>query len=422
MRAGRACLLLLCLVAFAHPAATQPGESQAAFQSGSEAFAAGDYAAAADWFRAAMDAGRDDAAVRFNLAVSLYRSGDHATAAQQFREVAERFPSMRALATYNRGLALFQLQDMEDAAAAFNSVRREPQADPSLLALAEEMLDRIHGPGQRVTPSRLAYFDVSVGHDSNVVLLDESLMEADRDGSSAYLQAFAWYSAARSEVTGPRFDISGYAVRYPDASEYDQNLARAGSAWRFRPGPWQLEPGVFLSYSMLGSEGFERRIGLMLDMRRDLGPRTTVALRATAEQVDELDDVYAYLAGTRQQVRAALEHRLEEGLLSVSVEAEENRRDDAGVSPQRLRAAIRYRQPLMRHWTMQYGFAYRVSRYDRLAVTRTEDLTELSIAGLRFLQRGWRLAAELRWSENDSSDPLYGYRRTGIELGLHRAF
>jgi hypothetical protein len=36
----------------------------------------------------------------------------------------------------------------------------------------------------------------------------------------------------------------------------------------------------------------------------------------------------------------------------------------------------------------------------RLEVTRTEDLSELSVTGLRSLSRGWRFAAELRWSDN----------------------
>jgi hypothetical protein len=175
----------------------------------------------------------------------------------------------------------FRLQSLAQAEAAFRSVRQDPQADPELLALAAEMLDRISGPQRRASPSRLAYFDLAAGHDSNVVLADESLLEAGRDGSSAYLQAFAWYSGARSEASGPRFDISGYAVRYADAGEYDQNLARLGGAWRFGAGDWQMDPGLYLSYSTLGGDGFERRSGVMLDMRRDLGraPRWRCAAR-----------------------------------------------------------------------------------------------------------------------------------------------
>ncbi len=439
MRAGVRVLLVLAVCATIQTAAAQPEDPQLAFAAGSSAFAAGEYQDAAAWFQAALDAGLDEPAVHFNLAVSRYRHGDYAAAQRQFQAIAQRFPELAALATYNLGLTLVRLRRNDDAADAFDAVRSSADADPALVAMAEQMLVEV-APGrdtwdpgspdpdsrsvavQRGSWSRQAVVDVTAGYDSNVLLVDEALLDDVGDGGSAYLQAFAWLAATRAGDGGPRFNASAYLVRYPDARTYDQNIARLAAAYRIVHSGWHLDPGLHLSFATLDGDGFERRTGFTFDARSALGDHITLGLRATIENVTELDDQFAWLAGRRVLLRAALDQTLRNALLQWSVDVEHNRRDDPGVSPRRTRAAVRYRQSLSGSWEMRYGLAYRISRYSRLPVARSERLTELTVGGLRPLADGWYLAVEARRAFNASRDPLFDYHRSGIEIGLQRAF
>ncbi len=433
-RAGVRLLLILTICATVQTVTAQPDDPQPAFAAGSSAFAAGEYQDAANWFQAALDAGLDEPAVHFNLAVSRYRHGDYDAARRQFQAIARRFPALHALATYNLGLTLVRLRRDDDAADAFDAVRSAADADPGLVAMAGQALAEI-APGrstldpgsagavaQRGAWSGLAFVDVTAGYDSNVLLVDETLLEDVGGGGSAYLHAFAWLAVARAADGGPRFNGSAYLVRYPDARSFDQNIVRLAAAYRIVHNGWQADPGLHLSFATLDGESFERRTGITIDARSALGDRITLGLRAAIDNVSELGEEFSWLAGRRVLLRAALDQVLRNALLQWSVDMEYNHRDDPGVSPRRTRVAVRYRQPLPGSWEMRYGLAYRISRYSRLPVTRSERLTELTVGGLRPLTDGWYLAVEARRSFNVSGDPLFNYRRTGIDIGLQRTF
>src|SRR5690606_24689524 len=145
----------------------------------SEAFAEGDYAAAAARFDAAKEAGMEGPAVDYNRAVSYYRLGNFAEAERIFRELAAAYPEMRPLAEYNLGLTLMRQARPVEARQAFERARAE--GDAAVAALADAMLERT-APEEPIAPARKAawigLFDFALGYDDNVALVDESSLPA----------------------------------------------------------------------------------------------------------------------------------------------------------------------------------------------------------------------------------------------------
>jgi hypothetical protein len=398
------------------------GDPTAAFAAGSDAFAAGDYRAAVQWFEQARDGGLAGPAVHYNLGVAQYRVGDYAAAEATFRLIGERFPAMRSLAEYNLGLALWRQGRTEAAIAMFR--RAALGDDRAVVSLATAMLTRL-GTAAPPPPRRtiwLSLFDVRVGHDDNVVLVDESILPPGQEKESAFAELIAYTSAAASAESGPRFDASAYMVRYPDADRYDQGALRLGGAWRWSFSDWRLDLGPHYNWNTLGGDRFEQRIGASIDLRRALGARSALTLRLLIAEVDELDRQFSFIAGRREQLRVGLDQRTDAGRLQLGWEYERNDRDDPGVSPDRMRLLARYRHRIGPNWTADLGGAWRASRYRDLPETREEDLLELAVGGIRALPRGWQLAAEYRWADNDANVDVYSYRRNRFQLGISRVF
>src|SRR5262245_18743055 len=118
--------LAICSMAAAEP--------DSPFAAGTAAFESGDYRAALRFFEAARAAGSAGPSVPYNIAVSRYRLGDYEVAEAEFADLGRRFPEMRALAEYNRGLALLRLERDSAAREAFESARTG--ADPKISGLA----------------------------------------------------------------------------------------------------------------------------------------------------------------------------------------------------------------------------------------------------------------------------------------------
>jgi hypothetical protein len=415
-------LLLVSALAIGMLHAQPPADPAASFAAGSEAFAAGDYRAAVQRFEQARDGGLAGPAVHYNLGVAQYRLGDYAAAEATFRLIAERYPAMRPLAEYNLGLALWRQERTEAATAAFRSAALSN--DPAVVSLATAMLTRL---GDSVPPaprrtSWLSLFDMRVGHDDNVVLVDESILPPGQKKESTFAELIAYTSAAASADSGPRFDASAYLIRYPDADRYDQGALRLGGAWRWTFNDWRLDLGPHYNWNSLGGDRFEQRIGASIDLRRTLGARSALTLRLLIEEVDELDRQFSFIAGRREQLRVGLDQRTDAGRLQLAWEHERNDRDDPGVSPDRMRVLARYRHRINPNWTADLSGAWRASRYRDLPETRREDLLELAFAGIRALPRGWQLAAEYRWADNDANFDVYSYRRNRYQLGISRVF
>lgn len=413
------CLLLLCVLVAAPTSveAQQDEGPTAAFAAAERAFAGGDYRQALEQFEAAREAGETGPALEFNIGVCHYKLAEYAAAAGAFREVAERYPAMRGLATYNLGLAL--LKQQRDAAARRAFALAREAGDPKIAALAEQQLERLGGGAAQATRRGWALLDLGLGHDDNVALIDTSLLTAEST-ASAFNEIFA--IGSQPLATSPwTLDGSAYLVRYPQAAAFDQTAIELGASyvWSWRGWRARVEPRY--GRTTLGGKGFEGRLAAALELERSFAA-LRLDLSVSHERIDELDAAFAFVAGTRDRIGARLGHQGPRASFWVGYEHERNDRDGANVSPDRDRIRARYRYRWTDVWAFEAQLLQRTSRYDALATPRRETLDEISVAALRRLPRGWRLETRYGRSHNDSSDPAYAYRRGRIVVVFDKGF
>jgi tetratricopeptide (TPR) repeat protein len=414
------------------------------FATGSEAFGRGDFAAALTAFQSARDAGMDTPAILYDLGVIEYKLEHYAAAEAYFRELGARYPAMRELSAYNIGLSLTRQNRMLEARDAFESARLSD--DTKIAALADAMLARIApnaapassegagevparqssptvaGSARRQDPDRLRLVDVGVGLDGNVALVDESSLPVGETTESPLAQVFGLLRGRPWIGVPVSLDASGYLVRYADADEFNQIAVRLGAAYSWEIPGWHIEAGPYYSHSTLAGDGFERRIGASLALRRGLGETSSLRVRLAHEGVNDLEPQFDYIAGTRNRLSLDFAHGSAQGRLALGYAHESNDREGSGVSPRRNEAYAGYELYLPQDWSFEAEAFLRASRYTDLAVPRSEDLTELRFTGRRELSSGWLLEGEWRIGNNDSNDDRYSYDRTRLDVGISKLF
>jgi tetratricopeptide (TPR) repeat protein len=110
------------------------------WQSGQEAFSAGDYSSALLFFEIARDAGQPGPAVHYNIAVCQFKLQQFDDALVTFQLLADRFPKMRGLAEYNMGLAERRLGNSVAAQHHFIVAFRHSPDDEKLRSLSAAMV------------------------------------------------------------------------------------------------------------------------------------------------------------------------------------------------------------------------------------------------------------------------------------------
>jgi tetratricopeptide (TPR) repeat protein len=407
-----ACLLLM------PNRALHAADASSLFADGERAFAAMDYGGALKLFMAAREAGSTGPSSYYNIGVCQYLLRDYGAAEATFADLSEQFPAMRELAEYNRGLALRAAGETARARIAFERARAA--ADSKIVALANAQLAEIGGGApSRDQPRWGGYLSGGVGYDDNVALVDDVGL-AGGSSSSPMLEAIGLVTR-NFVIPSLRVDATGYWVRYADADEFDQTALRLALVSAHVLGEWTLAIGPTLGRSTLDGDGLEEAVGADLRLRRSFGSDFSFDARLTWDDIDAGDVRFAYLAGSRRQVRLAVQHA-GRGRVRVGYDLERADRADPGVSASRQRWSVSYLWPLSSAWTTTAALAHRTSRYDDASVPREERLLELSFAARRELSIGWTLSADYRWSDNDSTVDFYSYDGQRVALGLSRSF
>ena len=409
------CIVACLILAFARAAAG--ADASALFAEGEQAFQAGEFGEALRLFEAARAAGSVGPSSYYNIGVSQYRLGDFAAAEATFATLAADFPAMRELAEYNRGLALRASGDLVAARSAF--VRAQSSSDDKIVALANAQLAEIGEVRIAREPSWSGYFAGGVGYDENVALFDEQLLPSG-DASSPLGEVYGLLS--RDFGSRPLWlDFTGYAVSYPDVPEFDQTALRVSLTAQKRLGSWTLFAGPTLGRSTFDGEAFEELIGADVRLRRNLGDALVFEARALYDDSSAGDERFAYLEGSRRQVRLSLQHS---GLARIRgfYQAERDARADPAVSPSRERWSLMYLRPLSAAWTVDARLSYRTSRFRAASVPRRERLKELSLATRREIAGNWEVGAEYQWFDNDSTVAAYTYDGQRLIFGLSKSF
>ncbi|HUQ50796.1 MAG TPA: hypothetical protein VM692_01160 [Gammaproteobacteria bacterium] len=393
-------------------------DASALFAQGEQAFAAGDHGEALRLFEAAREAGSVGPSSYYNIGVCQYLLHDYDAAEHTFATLAAEFPAMRELAEYNRGLALRADGKVTAAQQAF--ARARSSDDEKIVALANAQLRELGLSPTQAEPSWQAYVSGGLGYDDNVALVDDLVLTAGGSSSSALTEMLGVIS--HDFGAAPlRVDATGYWIRYPSASEFDQSALRVALVARRELGMWTLTAGPTLSRTTLDGDGFEEAIGADLRLRRYFGADVSVDVRVVYDDVDAGAAQFAYLDGSRRQLRFGVQHT-GNGRLRLGYDLERNERADAGVSAARQRWSVAYSWSLPAEWTADAALTQRTSRYSQASVPRTERLSDVSFTANRELPMGWTLSPSYRWSNNDSSVKAFSYEGQRVALGLSRSF
>jgi len=421
----------LALLSFlAYPlAAQQPADStQAAvseaaaqFAAGSAAFTREDYATALAAFEAAIAAGSVGPAAHYNRAVCLYRLGDFAAAETAFRELGRDFPEMRALAEYNLGLSLVR-QGRDDAArAAFVTARSS--GDDTVAALATAMLGRLPGGPEPGADRTIGYLDLHLGHDDNVALVDPLVLPLGQTTESPFIELTLYGDTAVGDRRRWRVAGSTFIVDYADAADYDQSTINVNARYETSLSGWTLRIGPDIGRSYIDGKGFEAYLSGMVSLRRVLSEiDATLEIGIRYDATDAIETEYAYVDGHRTQYTIGLNKSLAQSRLWLDYRLTQDDRAGAGVSADRAQLAATWRRRLTGQWFGDVLLDYRDTDYGRLVPSRSEQRSQVGFRALRDLPSSWRIAAEFRFSDNDSSDPVFDYERIRIAFGMSRVF
>ena len=407
--------LLIVLLAFATAvsAADQTGEP---FAAGVAAFNAQDYERALTLFQAALDAGVEGPAVHYNIAVASYKLGRYRRAEAEFVLIADRYPAMRGLAEYNLGLVAEKLGNPQAAQRHFRSAARTSE-DPKIRALAEQRLQSQRSP----KPVWYGSVNTRVGHDDNVRLLSSDVLAQNGlSAASDSTEITAIVSGPLSSEPGLRFDGSFYAVRYPDASFFDQDFLGLALAYQWRAGRWLAEVGPHLSDSTLDGDGYEQRTGIGVRARRSITSKTTFGIRYSHDDVNSGAARFAYVEGSRDWLELRVDHRSEQSRLTARYSVESNNRS-VDFASTREQVSVLYRYDFSDRWRADVQGSLRWSDYRSSAVPRTENLKEVVFGVTRALANKWEIDTSLATSRNGTVSP-YSYTRTRLAVGLTKSF
>jgi tetratricopeptide (TPR) repeat protein len=409
-------LLVLALLLTQAPRAA--ADASADWQAGQDAFAAGDVASALVFFTNARDQGLAGPAVHYNIAVCQYQLGDYPAARDTFAIIAERFPKMRGLAEYNVGLAERRLGNPVTAQHHFIAAWYASE-DPKVRALAVSQLNEL----EREAPSdRYGSVSMSAGHDDNVALRDRLGLPAGTSAESPFADLFAMLSIPSARVAGLAFEGAVYAITYPDAGEFDQAEVRAGALYERDAGDWQLAARLHLVTGTLDGSRFNEELNTDLRATWFSSEAASIQLRFRYDEIRGTDALFEGIDGSRSRLDVRYRWSRLPHYLVIRAGIEDNDRRDAGVSPSRQRFQANYFYQLGDRWEIEAGVSYRVSDYDDTVVLRDEELATVAVGASYDLNNDWALSLHYRYSENDSSDPLFSYERNLVTIGVRYLF
>lgn len=399
------------------------------FAQGVGAFKRGHFQDALAAFRQALAAGLDTATLHYNLGVTLYKLGRYAEAQDAFRACA-RYPAWAALANYNLGLSAYRRDQRTAAAEYFDRAWRLAESE-ELRTLAITMLERTDAAASRRARATLA---IHVGHNDNVTLsADSQTLRTSRE-SDVFTEAWASATGVWGTANGLRWDASFYALNYADLPDNDITELSLGVAKAAARGQWRTEAGAQWQYVLLDGRGLQQIASLRLEGARDYPNRVDLRLHAQFSAIDALDDDFAFLDGSRQELGAAAARRFDGGRIEAGLALERNDRDDLttatefySYSPTRHGVWLKGGWPLGARWRVEPEGRYYRSRYadaDRraggLSATREDRQGSLTLRAAYRLTAAWRLVGEYTYLNNDSNFSEFSYSQRVFLVGVTR--
>jgi len=430
-------LLFLCIIP-----KTASADTSGLFRAGTDAFNAGDYESAAQYFRQAKSEGMDSPNLYYNMGLSWFRAGHLEEAGTAFERLAE-YPDWRHMAFYNLG-RIEESRNNEDAASDYYRKAIDEGPDSKVAQLARSRL-LASDPGLDAEPpgrGALSRWNgmamLAAGYDHNVVLApDDDVFEGISPESDAFADAYVYGNTwlTGNSAKGIRFDAGVYGRFYAKQSDYHFASFFTGIS-RYNQHPvWRTQLGFFIDVDFTGEGYYASTPSFRMALEREIG-RFDLLLSNELAWIEAEDD-YGYVSGVRNRTAAEITGRLQSTLVHAGYEFEYNRRDDLRIgdqffsySPLRNRVYALVDQSLFGDWSIRVRGEYRKSSYpdanradgSEIRERREDDRLMFSVRPMYAVTRDLDLFAEYRHTDNDSNFSEYTYSGSQVMIGCRRSF
>ncbi|MEW6076668.1 MAG: tetratricopeptide repeat protein [Thermodesulfobacteriota bacterium] len=424
-------LLLLLFPMLAIADETEP------YQTGLEAFNAGNYDQALTCFNQALARGNRSPGLYYNLGVTGYKTGRYDQAANAFERLTKD-PAWRALALYNLGL-IAEARGQREAAFNFYSTAQQMGSDSRLAVLAglklKTLTPEVEGP-HKVRPW-YGLISAGAGYDDNAMLAPDDTFEGTNGEEDGFVELYAAGGRYLSGGwdNGIRLDGGLYARGYANESDYNAATVFAGITRDRQHTQWKTRAGLAVNADFDDEGHYATNPSLDLVAEKSFATHYRFKSYNTLYWVEANDD-YDYLTGVKDRCGIQIALRLPRIRVSTGCEVEYNDRDDlyAGdeffsYSPFRGKVDAALDLKLTSKWRALLKGAYRKSIYpdaniqvvDDASITRKkreDDRWNFSLRGEYALTDILDLFGEYRHTDNDSNISSNSYTCNQIVGGL----
>ena len=448
-RTGVAALCLAGMLGFSPFVVAQNASDY--FKQGVKAAESGKYRAALVKFQKAKKAGLDSIALKYNFAVTFYKLGQYEEAKKLFTELAG-VPKFKQIAYYNLGLVANKQKDKSMAVRWFRRaywVGKNPggasKKNKKIKVLAAEALKRLGAPLRKKSSTNKkwkGYVSAAMSSDSNVTRVNEEIAGAvSQSDTSVVLSAYGAKWLLGRGSGGVRFFLNAYLRQYSTQNLYDYERFKVGLARYDYLGSWRLRYGGNWSEATFGGKKYQRLLSAEVRGRKPLSGNTQLHLRYKASQISATNPVYDYLEGSRQQFRVGARIKTGADRFRVYYQLELNDRQDfvgvspvfSSYSPTRHTLRVTGRWKYFDGWAVRLGGRYRISKYnddnvfsdgtiDGTAERREDSQTRFTARLTKKFDKNWRIGAEYRVTNNNSSIDPESYDRSQISVDIKRKF
>jgi tetratricopeptide (TPR) repeat protein len=417
-------LLSLCVV---NPALAN---AQLAFDAGIKASAAKDYATALHYFQKAKKTGLTSGALHYNLAVSYYKLGQYEHARKIFNQLADN-PVFEQLVYFNLGLVANKQKDEKAAIRWFQRASQHVANTKNSAKIRKLSLVALKRLGAAPRPLRkthtawTGYVASSLTYDSNVTLVDDSLLNITRKSDSATSVSAAAGRWLKGNIKqGVRLNLSASTRNYNTLTQNDDSRLSMSVLRYDRLGSWRLRAGGGADEIYYNGSAYQRVINADVRGRKMLSKNKQLHLRYKLSRIQSTSTQFDYLDGWRQQLRLGLQSRYKTVRTRYYYQLELNNRADSirsGVtdrpftsySPTRHTLRASYWRKIANQWRLRLDARFRYSDYNDANVRivsglseqqrRADSQTRLSLRVDRRFSRRWDVYLQYSVTSNDSS-------------------
>jgi len=408
------------------------------FDSAMEAFRNQDFKQALKLFEAIQIQGDDTAALKYNIAVCLYKLGRTPEARTVFASLIDD-EGYRWWARYNIALIDQKLGDTEAARDSFREIAVGSN-DENIAVLALQQFNALGGTEELVM-KKLAdnrwkgSLSLGIGYDDN--LLDptdfSNTLQSDK-----YLEASSFFSKHwGDEASGWRLDGLTYFSRYEDIKQYDISLLSLRANRLFEIADWQLVVGGGYQHLLLDNNEYLGMWSIELaGLYKFDDSRQSVRLAYEFADISSLDAVYNALDGNHRiaGIEYAFRFNPDWQWQLLYHRQYDDRADRKTATTFTSFSAVRNEltSRLQWHsndWDFVLDASYRDSNYnddhvfpDGTMERRDDTLFRIGATLTWYMSDQWAAIVEVRLSDNNSTIDLYQYNQIDIMGGITWSF